>query len=216
MSMYYAEPLAPQIFRSSYSQEKKREADIEHLTSQIGLLAEKVRESSKLKPEVASKTLSTLSKMEKSSFNKTLDEETCADMIDGKPPSPDVIPKGILLNKPDDKQTVENKERKKKKGITRYFLATSLKQHKKDFEALKTTNKRKEQKSDKEHSQFLSSLVRTFYKKLISLANWFVDRYFVLAPENSTLTLLKCQLHLSNIFTEMQKSEELFVEYKMC
>ena len=154
MSMYYAEPLAPQIFRSSYSQEKKREADIEHLTSQIGLLAEKVRESSKLKPEVASKTLSTLSKMEKSSFNKTLDEETCADMIDGKPPSPDVIPKGILLNKPDDKQTVENKERKKKKGITRYFLATSLKQHKKDFEALKTTNKRKEQnarqKSDKD------------------------------------------------------------------
>ena len=68
--MYYAEPLAPQVFRASYSQEKSNADDIDHLTNQIALLAEKIRESSKLKPEVAAKTLSTLAKMEKSSFNQ--------------------------------------------------------------------------------------------------------------------------------------------------
>ena len=50
--------------------------------------------SRELKPETASKTLSTLSALKKSSFIQTLNEETAGDIIDKRPVSP------VLLSKP--------------------------------------------------------------------------------------------------------------------
>ena len=81
LSNYFAEPLSASVFRSAYSQEKAKESVLEHLTTQISVVADRVRLTTHLQPEKVTEALGKLSAVDSNSFRRILEEETSEDFV---------------------------------------------------------------------------------------------------------------------------------------
>ena len=80
LSLYYAEPLSHEIFEAKFGFEKNKDMILDHLTTQLAHIAERIR-TTEMQPELADDVVEQIQQLEQNSFMKLLEEETSDSMI---------------------------------------------------------------------------------------------------------------------------------------